>query len=523
MIGAYLRNLYTLLNHSLRQESRSVQAHRFRIGSLLVATWLLLVAQYSTWFVGSTGSSLIRWLVLLDLSLILVGGSSYFGSVITEEKEQGTLGLLKLAGFSNAGLMFGKSTSRIVTALIIFIIQLPFAFLAIILGGTTTSQILAAYLALGAFLILLGNIGLIMSVICRRNAVATSLTFLIGLLSLTSGHIASIAMTAGYARKISWLRSGLEWIERKDEWTSAYSRLQEIASVRQSTLFAPQFWTSLAIAAGLFVISGLIFDRFTEYTESETPHRPSSGLRLRRWQQWVKRSGRDPIAWKEFHFGSGGYTSMLGKSLLYVALIAGTLFFEARLQRQYLTSPVEVLHGTLITVLLIELLAFSNHFLGSEYTGGTLPNLILTPHSLAGIALSKLKGNILSWTPTVLAIFVVSAILWKRDAILLDWHVRHLTYLACFVLLLHLTAYFSIRVQRGAVAWAVVTLILGSIFILPLLKAVRESLAGSSPAAPGYVPSEGPEFWAPLLYVLIFSSLAIQIAIGSQVRRAVSE
>ena len=123
----------------------------------------------------------------------------------------------------------------------------------------------------------------------------------------------------------------------------------------------------------------------------------------------------------------------------------------------------------------------------------------------------------------MLAIFVVSAILWKRDAILLDWHVRHLTYLACFVLLLHLTAYFSIRVQRGAVAWAVVTLILGSIFILPLLKAVRESLAGSSPAAPGYVPSEGPEFWAPLLYVLIFSSLAIQIAIGSQVRRAVSE
>ncbi|MFO1006764.1 MAG: hypothetical protein U0929_12460 [Planctomycetaceae bacterium] len=523
MIGTYLRNLYTLLNHSLRQESRSIQAHRFRIGSLLVATWLLLVAQYSTWFVGATGSSFIRWLVLLDLSLILIGGSSYFGSVITEEKEQGTLGLLKLAGFSNASLMFGKSTSRIVTALITFIIQLPFAFLAIVLGGTTTSQILAAYLALGAFLVLLGNIGLMMSVICRRNAVATSLTFLIGFLSLISGHLASFAMTAGYAKKISWLHTGLEWIELKDEWTSAYSRLQEIATFRQSTLVAPQFWTSLAVAAGLFLISWLIFDRFTEYTESQTPHRSQPGQRIRRWQQWVERAGRDPIAWKEFHFGSGGYTSMLGKSLLYLALIGGTLFFEARLQTQYLTSPVEVLHGTLLTVLLIELLAFSAHFLGSEYTGGTLPNLILTPHSLAGIALSKLKGNILSWTPTVLAIFVVSAILWGRDAILMDWQVRHLTYLACFVLLLHLTAYFSIRVQRGAVAWAVVTLILGSIFVLPLLNAVRVSLRGSSPATPWYAPTEGPEFWAPLLYVLIFTCLAIQIAIGAQVRRAVSE
>lgn len=523
MIGASLRNLYTLLNHSLRQESRSVQAHRFRMGSLLIATWLLLVAQYSTWFIGATGGSFIRWLVLLDLSLILVGGSSYFGSVITEEKEQGTLGLLKLAGFSNAGLMFGKSTSRIVTALIIFIIQLPFAFLAIVLGGTTTSQIIAAYLALGAFLILLGNIGLILSVICRRNAVATSLTFLIGFLSLTSGHLASFAMTAGYARKIPWLRAGLEWIEQKDALTSAYSRLQEIALYRKSTLFAPQFWTSLAIAAGLFLVSGLIFDRFTEYTDSQTPHRPPSGRRLRRWQQWVERVGRDPIAWKEFHFGSGGYTSMLGKTLLYMALISGTLVFEARLQRQYQTNPVEVLHGTLVTVLLIELLAFSAHLLGSEYSGGTLPNLILTPHSLMGIVFSKMKGTLLSWAPTVLAICVVSAILWGRDAILLDWHVRHLTYLACFVLLLHLTVYYSIRVQRGAVAWAVVTLILGSIFVLPVLNAVRVSLRGSSPATPWYAPTEGPEFWAPLLYVLIFTSLAIQIAIAGQVRRAVSE
>ena len=523
MVGSYLQNLYTLLNHSLRQESRSVQAHRFRVGSLLIATWLLLVAQYSTWFIGATGSSFIRWLVMLDLVLILVGGSTYFGSVITEEKEQGTLGLLKLAGFSNVGLMFGKSSSRIVTALIIFIIQLPFAFLAIVLGGTTTAQIIAAYLALGAFLVLLGNIGLILSVICRRNAVATSLTFLIGFLTLTSGHLASFAMTSGYAKKISWLRSGLEWIELKDEWTSAYSRLQEIASSRQSTPFAPQFWTSLAIAAGLFLISGLIFDRFTEYTESQTPHRPQSGQRLRRWQQWVERVGRDPIAWKEFHFGAGGYTSMLGKSLFYAALIGCTLFFETRLQMQYQTNPVEVLHGTLVTVLLIELLAFSAHFLGSEYAGGTLPNLILTPNSLTGIVFSKLKGNVLTWMPTVVAICVVSAILWGRDAVLMDWHVRHLTYLACFILLLHLTAYYSLRVQRGAVAWAVVTLILGSIVILPVLNAVRVSLRGSVAATPWYAPTEGPEFWAPLVYVLIFTSLGIQIAIGVQVRRAVSE
>ncbi len=523
MVGSYLRNLYTLLNHSLRQESRSVQAHRFRIGSLFIATWILLVAHYFSWFMGTTGSVFIRWLVMLDLILILVGGSSYFGSVITEEKEQGTLGLLKLAGFSNAGLMFGKSTSRIFTALIIFLIQLPFAFLAIVLGGTTISQVVAAYLTLAAFLILLGNIGLIMSVICRRNAVATSLTFLTGLLTLTSGQLAAFAMTAGMAKNLSWLRSALEWVVQSQERFSAYARLEEIVAFRRPSLFAPQFWTSLVIAAGLFLISWLIFDRFTEYTESHAPHRSRSGQRIWRWQQWVSRAGPDPIAWKEFHFGAGGYTTMLGKSLLYVALIVATLLFEVRIQRQYLTSPVEVLYGTLVAVLLIEILAFSSRFLGSEYAGGTLPNLMLTPHSLAGIVFSKLKGNLLTWAPTVLAIAVVSAVLWRRDAVLMDWKIRHLTYVASFLLLLHLTAYFSIRVQRGAVAWALATLILGAIFVLPVLNAVRLSLLGSTTVTTWNSSSDGPEFWAPLIYVSIFTCLSLQIAIGVQVRRAVGE
>lgn len=523
MVGSYLRNLYTLLNHSLRQESRSVQAHRFRIGSLFIATWILLVAQYFTWFIGTTGSIFIRYLVLLDLTLIVVAGSSYFGSVITEEKEQGTLSLLKLAGFSNAGLMFGKSTSRIVTALIIFIIQLPFAFLAIVLGGTTVSQIVAAFLTLSAFLVLLGNIGLITSVICRRNASATSITFLIGILTLVAGHLASFAMSAGFAKKLPWLHSALDRINQYQSSYSAYARLEEIAVTRRSMLIAPQFWVSLGVAAGLFLISWLIFDRFTEYTESHDPHRSRSGKRARRWQQWVSRTGHDPIAWKEFHFGSGGYTTMVGKTLLYAALIAGTLFFESRIQKQYLTSPVEILHGTLAVILLLETLMFSSQILGSEYTGGTLPNLILTPHSLMGIVLSKFKGSLLTWIPTALAIVIVSAILWRRDAVLLDYNVRHLTYAAGFVLLLHLTTYYSIRVQRGAVAWAGVTLILGAVVILPVLKAVRLSLRGADSTLLGNVQSDGPEFWAPLLYVLLFSCLSLQIAIGTQVRRSVGE
>ena len=235
-------NLLTLLSHSLRQESRSTTSHRFRTGSLLVATWMLMSAHYYSWFMGGVGREFVRSLTYLDLMLILVAGSSYFGSVITEEKEQGTLGLLKLAGFSNAGLMFGKSSARIVIALLIFLIQLPFAFLAIVLGGTTVTQIVAAYLTLAAFLILLGNVGLFLSVVCRRNSSATSLTFVVGMLALWSGSLAGFSQTAGFGKKVPFVRSALQWVSEFELWFSAEGRLSDTMLSRHTPLVTGQFW-----------------------------------------------------------------------------------------------------------------------------------------------------------------------------------------------------------------------------------------------------------------------------------------
>ena len=517
-------NLLTLLSHSLRQESRSTTSHRFRIGSLLVATWILLSAHYYTWFMGGMGREFVRALTYLDLMLILVAGSNYFGSVITEEKEQGTLGLLKLAGFSNAGLMFGKSSARIVIALLIFLIQLPFAFLAIVLGGTTVTQIIAAYLSLAAFLILLGNVGLFLSVVCRRNSSATSLTFVVGVLALWAGRLAGFSQTAGFGKKVPFVSSALQWVNEFGLWFSAEGRLSETMLSRHTPLVTGQFWASLAIAAGLFGVSWLLFDRFTEYTETHDPHRSRSGWWPQRWQLWVTRPRGDALAWKEFHFGGGGFTTIVGKSLLYIALIVGAKLFEARFKAQYGSSLTEIVHASLFAILLLELLAFSGSFLGGEYTAGTLPNLILTPNSFGRIVASKFWGGLVVISPTLVACVVGSVILKGRDALLLDWHPRDLVLLTNFVLLLHLTTFYSIRVRRGAVAWAVATLVLAGVFVLPLLEMVRISLVGKDASDPMLrYSSEGPEFWAPLLYTSVLACLATQIAIGVQVRRAVGE
>lgn len=514
-----LFGLLTLLGHSLRQESRSRASHWFRMGSLFVATWLLISAHYTVWTFGSVGRIFVESLTYLDLLMILIAGSSYFGSVITEEKEQGTLGLLKLAGFSNVGLMIGKSTARILSALVIFAMQLPFAFLAIVLGGISAPSIFAAYLALGAYLIFLGNVGLLMSTICRRNALATSTTFLIGALLVWGGKVAAFGRTAGIAKSVGWVGRAVDKFTEFEAWFSIHNRLQEIITVRNAPIVTAQFWWSLGLALGLFGLSWLLFDRFTEYTESTEPHR--TGSKWARWQLAVSRPWKDALAWKEYQFSTGGHTTFGLKLAFYAAMIICGIVFKTWAEKRYGLKLPELVFGSIFAVFLLECLSFAGSFLGGEYVAGTLPNLILMPHSVARIVVSKFLGGILSVLPTLIAIYAASLFV-ERDAVLYDWGPRDLVLVSSYVLLLHLTTFFSIRVRRGAVAWAVGTLLIGMVVVVPLMEAVRMSLLPLGNKTPWQV-EPGAEYWAPLIYVTVLLSLALQVGIGVRLKNAVGE
>lgn len=524
MSHSTLVKLGVLLSHSLRQSSRSVATHRFRMGSLFVAFWLLISAHFYSALFGSAGREFMRALSYLDLLLILLGGSSYFGTAITEDKEQGTLGLLKIAGFSNIGLLFGKSTTRIVNALAIFVIQLPFACLAMVLGGSTAQQILAAYLILVAYMILLANVGLLCSVLCRRSSTASACTVVIGALLIWSGKLAQLSLSAGIYRSIPVLRRALEWIADWQSWFSAESCLSRVVTSHDTPLVTDQFWSSLLFAACLFSLSWLIFSRSSENIEATVDAQLASApFRSRRWKLGVSRPWSNAIAWKEFHFVAGGWARLLGKTFIFAVLYCLSRWYEATFFTKYSIRLVEVLHGCLVVILLIESLSFANGFLGQEHAQGTLPNLWLTPHSLIRISCSKLLGVLPSMVPTCLALLVTSQYLKTSDAILLDWASVRFFLWSVLIVLLHLTTFYSLKVRRGALAWAVVTLILALLVLIPTLEAVRISLRGQ--AGLNFVLSDtnGPEAWMPLVYVCVLACLGLQLAIVRQARLSVGE
>ena len=54
---------------------------------------------------------------------------------MAEEKEEQTLGLLRMTGLSPLSILLGKSTSRLCGALLLLAAQFPFTIFAVTLGG----------------------------------------------------------------------------------------------------------------------------------------------------------------------------------------------------------------------------------------------------------------------------------------------------------------------------------------------------------------------------------------------------
>ena len=221
----------TLFNWSLRTDIRSVYPHVVRAGFC----GFMLLAIVGAWADSAGGMapglSFFRWICRLNVLLISVSGISYFVSAVTEEKDTGVLALLRLAGVSPLAIVLSKSTSRLISAIMLLLIQLPFTFLAITLGGVTQIQIFAAYLALAAWMCLVANVALLCSVRCETSGRAASLATAILLLFFAAGPLLDAFASL---KGVSWISPRLldvcRQLHTEQQATSITVRLHDIFS-----------------------------------------------------------------------------------------------------------------------------------------------------------------------------------------------------------------------------------------------------------------------------------------------------
>lgn len=475
MIG---RGTFALVERSLRVDVRLTRTHLVRLLFAGIILFMLIQVHDDIMWHQAPGREFFSYICYLNFGLLNLAAMSFFSTVITEEKEEMTLGLLKMAGISPIGILMGKTSPRLIAVTMLLSVQLPFTFLAITLGGVVTDQILAAYLALLSFAVLLSGLGGFFSTVCRRSNVSASLTTA----SLAALYIGPeiVDALARESRRRGYLSAGLsyflEWLcDCFREATPLYSLGEILSTNYAGGLLTYQVVSNVLAGAGLFGVSWMLFDFCTK---NEKPIAPARGLtalfkrRVTRSQSSStgNRVWDNALAWKDFHFITGGLTAVIIKFLCYVVLLIGMVFLMGRQMRSNFSDNVGALCMTaMLMALAVEIPIYASRLFREEVRWQTWSNLVLLPESIARISLQKILGTLPTFIPG-LVILIFGAVLAPRfvedfadealDEVGFWWFISQ------YILGVHIVVLMSLVVKWGSLPLGIAVVVLGNALFL---------------------------------------------------------
>ena len=404
------QGLFALMNRSLQTEDRSIRTHLWRFLFVVMSYAMLVAAQQSISWASAPGLNVFQSMCYLNFFCITIAGVSFFAAAVTEEKEEMTLGLLKMAGVSSLSLLIGKSTPRLIAALLLLTSQLPFTMLAITLGGVSIYQVLAAYTCLFAYLVLVANVALFFSVICQRSRAAGFLTGFF-LFALLMGPLFSNTARSGLIMRNWLVEDGTfaqAW-ETGERWVrdlSAYGRIRQILNTGFSdSAFSFQVVSNCLLGLGFL---GLGWSLFEICTRNEKPASEDRGFLTRRLGAAgsVMGAGRAwewALGWKDFHFVGGGKMMILLKLLLYFGVVGLIIGMDKYYGMGGLTvrdvGNVALVLG--LWAIVIELGIQGSRVFYTEIKWKTLSSIMLLPNSVGEIAYSKVLGAAISLLPAI--------------------------------------------------------------------------------------------------------------------------
>eukprot|EP00456_Euglypha_rotunda_P008350 TRINITY_DN1163_c0_g1_i8.p1 TRINITY_DN1163_c0_g1~~TRINITY_DN1163_c0_g1_i8.p1 ORF type:complete len:530 (+),score=70.08 TRINITY_DN1163_c0_g1_i8:754-2343(+) len=469
---SFWRGIFALFFRSLRTESRSLRMHLLWFLLMAVIYFTLWIVQESTTSFGAPGIFFFRCVMYLNAAFITLLGVSYFSTVISEEKEEDTLGLMTMAGISSLGILLGKSTSRLFQVLLLLAIQYPFTLLAVTMGGLLPVQITSAYTSLFAYTILLANVGLLCSVACRTNRNASGLTtfWLIGYLAIPAFAFAGRMYLL---RELQWassdfiqnaLLTSLDWIARSTIITDLY----EATETGHQFHWSPQIVGNTLGGLFCFLLSLCLFGFVAKEPSTDTAAR---GLVARRTTPYLRmfsagRVWQLPLVWKDFFFTSGGWAGLVIRTLLYAGLYILCYFANRPWQSNsgYTIRWNDVTHGFQFfahPLLAIDIALCASRVFHDEIRGQTLSSLLMLPESTVKLVYSKILGCAIATLPGVLAL-AASILFLPGGTEFIDeigdepgfwWWLMNL------LLLVHLTAIYSLYLRSGAFVLALGTMI----------------------------------------------------------------
>lgn len=428
--------------------------------------------------------------------LTLLGGI-HFSTAIIEEVEEQTLPLLKMTGASSFTILIGKSLPRLGVALLFLCCATPFLVLALTLGGVLPLGLASAVLGTLCYAVMLSQLGLLSSVLCRNAKQAFLLTS-IGwaaielchwwyelayaifqhLLKDTTAGAIGVGILTGL---LSWIPDCSLWNHLSDDllsFSTATSSIDEswVDWFLRVTAGAVQFHMAaqLVLALIFFLLSWLLFEPLTSRAASRGD---GSQTVQKKIETSVRRATWNPVAWKSFVITAGGkrwlWIRLLGVPIIVLGLVIGIGALNNRADLTEVAGFAMILG---IPFAIINASRLLGGVFTEEIQGKTLPSLMMLPQSTAITAASMVGGLL----PSILAgsfCFVAGLILMIAkegfvdfDEILLEpffWH-----FVSLLLLTLHIGVLLTTHLRYGGMVLAFVLGFMTSCCAVPIVGEV---------------------------------------------------
>ena len=402
-----------LFVRAMRVDSRSLKLYMGLLAFLFGTMMALYSAHVDSIRLSAPGRSFFRWMLYIDMVAIFLMATQYFSISIVEEKEEMTLGLLKMAGISPVGLIAGKGIPRLLLVSILLILQFPFVTLAITMGGITAHQIFAGMIALLSFAFMGFGIGIYASVAARTAKGASSITMWLMLFVMLIGYL--LFLVDSLFTYWGWTMPTM--ISSFREFMNSIA-INHRFSVITATGFSGSYFSQQVYAHIFIGVIGsaaawIIFERATKNEMPVAPPRLKSSMKrssaLRPGRPWSPNAMLvNPLAWKDFYFGSYGRAGLIGRVMLYPIIGVGftALIYLVGGERLTVKMTGTVLLFVCLGGICVELIGIAGRFVNDEIKHNTWQSLFLLPTTVPGVVLSKLTGCLLAISPVFAWFFV---------------------------------------------------------------------------------------------------------------------
>ncbi len=168
-----------IVERELRVAARRRSAFWTRVAAAAIA---VVTGATQLWFSGdwtaaaSLGRAIFETLVFFAFAFCLASGPVFTADVLSEEKREGTLGLLFLTDLRAYDIVLGKLTAASVTAVFSLLAVVPVLALSLLLGGVSLAEFGRMVLVLANALWFSLAVGMAMSALCQEMRSAFALT-----------------------------------------------------------------------------------------------------------------------------------------------------------------------------------------------------------------------------------------------------------------------------------------------------------------------------------------------------------